>query len=314
MKNFALTGVAGYIAPRHLKAIKDTGNNLIAAVDPHDSVGILDRYFPDASFFTEIERFDRYLEKLKRYNPENKIDYMSICTPNYLHDSHIRLALRLGADAICEKPIVIKPSSFEMLYALEEETGQKINTILQLRVHPSLVALRETIQKSDKSRKKDIVLTYITARGAWYKYSWKHDKSRSGGVATNIGIHFFDMLVWFFGNVQNNEVYMREKDRMSGYIELENANVRWFLSINRNDLPEQSVKENKMTYRSITVDDVEVEFTEGFTDLHTVVYQKTLMGAGFGLDDAKPSIELVNDINHLELNQNLRYIHPFLIK
>lgn len=314
MKKFAITGVAGYIAPRHLKAIKDTGNDLIAAVDPHDSVGILDRYFNDVSFFTEIERFDRHLEKLRRYSQDQKADYISICSPNHLHDAHIRLAMRLDANAICEKPLVLKPSNLDALHELELETGKKIYNILQLRVHPSLIELKKKFENEKSDKKHDIVLTYITSRGLWYKYSWKGNTEKSGGVSTNIGIHFFDMLMWMFGKPQNSEVHLKEWNKMSGYIELENANVRWFLSIDENDLPLSAKEEGNTTFRSITYDNNEIEFTKGFTDLHTVVYDNILKGKGFGINDARPSIELVYNINHDDIKENSDFIHPFLQK
>jgi UDP-N-acetyl-2-amino-2-deoxyglucuronate dehydrogenase len=312
MKKFALTGTAGYIAPRHLKAIKDTGNQLVAAVDPHDSVGILDRYFNDVSFFTEIERFDRHLEKLRRYSPEQKIDYLSICSPNHLHDAHIRLALRLDADAICEKPLVLKPSNLDALHELERETGRKIFNILQLRVHSSLVELKEKIKNTPKDTKYDVKLTYITSRGLWYKYSWKGDEERSGGVSTNIGIHFFDLLMWLFGKPQKSEVHLKEWNKMAGYVELENANVRWYLSIDKNDLPLESKEQNNTTYRSITYDGNEIEFTKGFTDLHTVVYDNIMRGKGFGIEDARPSIELVYKINHSDIIRNSDFRHDLI--
>ncbi len=311
MKNFAISGVGGYIAPRHLQAIKDTGNRLVAAVDIHDSVGILDRYFPDASFFTEIERFDRHLEKLRKHYPEDKIDFLSICTPNHLHDAHIRLALRLHADAICEKPLVIKPWNLDALEELEEETGRKVYNILQLRVHPALIAIRDKFKKTNK--KHDVVLTYITSRGPWYKYSWKGDINKSGGIATNIGIHFFDFLIWVFGPVLNSEVHLYADDKMAGFIELQNANVRWFLSTDRFDLPQEALDSKQTTYRLITVDGEEVEFTKGFTDLHTVVYQEILDGKGFGISDARPSIELVYKIRNSSLENKFDYLHPFLL-
>jgi len=311
MKNFAITGVAGYIAPRHLQAIKDTGNRLVAAVDTHDSVGILDRYFPEASFFTEIERFDRHLEKLRKHYPEDKIDYLSICSPNHLHDAHIRLALRLHADAICEKPLVIKPWNLDALEELEEETGRKVYNILQLRVHPALISIKKKFAKT--VRKHDVVLTYITSRGPWYKYSWKGDINKSGGIATNIGIHFFDFLMWVFGKVHESEVHLYADDKMAGYIELENANVRWFLSTDRLDLPQEAIEQNQSTYRSITVDGEEVEFTKGFTDLHTIVYKEILNGKGFGIADARPSIELVYKIRNSSIENKFDFLHPFLL-
>ena len=301
MKRFALIGVAGFIAPRHLKAIKETGNILVAALDKCDSVGILDQYFPDADFFTEFERFDRHIDKLRRQG--EKVDYVSICSPNYLHDAHIRFALRNDADAICEKPLVLNPWNLDALKKIEEETGRRVNNILQLRVHPSIIALKEKIEKEypSKTHKYNIDLTYITSRGKWYFISWKGDIQKSGGVATNIGIHFFDMLIWMFGKVQHVEVHYSEPlKKMAGYIELEKANVRWFLSVDASDLPEKALKEGKRTYRSITIDGEEVEFSGGFTDLHTVVYEKILSGTGFGIEDARPSIELVYQIRNLK--------------
>jgi len=313
MKNFGITGVAGYIAPRHLQAIKDTGNMLIAAMDPHDSVGILDRYFPNASFFTEFERFDRHLEKLRRTCSKEKIDYLTICSPNHLHDAHIRLALRLGANAICEKPLVLNPWNLDALQELEKDSEGKVYTILQLRVHPSLIELKNKLQL-EKQKKHDVLLTYITSRGPWYKYSWKGEHHKSGGIATNIGIHFFDLLMWYFGGMERVEVHYSSEDKMSGFIELEKANVKWFLSIDRNDLPEEVVKNGKTTFRSIKVDDKEVEFTEGFTDLHTKVYSETLEGRGFGIETARPSVELVHKIRDENITLNPTVIHPFAMK
>lgn len=310
MKNFAITGVAGYIAPRHLKAIQDTNNNLVAATDPHDSVGILDRYFPDASFFTEFERFDRHLEMLRHNNSDKKVDYLTICSPNHLHDAHIRLALRIGADAICEKPLVLNPWNLDALEELEKETNKNIYTILQLRVHPSLVAIKEKISKANK--RHQVILTYITSRGMWYNYSWKGILEKSGGVSTNIGIHFFDLLIWYFGKQKNNEVHLSQPEKMSGYLELENADVVWFLSIDRNDLPEELRNNCKMTYRSISIDGEEVEFTEGFTDLHTKVYENILAGNGFGIKEARPSIETVYHIRKAEVKTPKNNRHPFL--
>lgn len=298
MKNFAITGVAGYIAPRHLKAIKDTGNNLVATVDPNDSVGIIDSYFPDAKFFSEFERFDRHLEKLRRLGDDRRVHYVSICSPNYLHDAHARFALRIGADAICEKPVVLNPWNIDALQELEEEYGQRIYTILQLRVHPSLLELKRKTEAEKSSKKHEIELTYITSRGAWYLVSWKGQSERSGGLATNIGIHFFDLLIWLYGSVEHSEVHHSSPRRACGFIELEHAVVRWFLSIDREDLPEDTVRLGHPTYRSITVDDDEIEFSGGFTDLHTVVYKNTLGGKGFSLDDARPSVALAHDIRN----------------
>ena len=313
MKNFGITGVAGYIAPRHLQAIKDTESRLIAAMDPHDSVGIIDRYFQDTSFFTEFERFDRHLEKLRRSNEGRSIDYLSICSPNNLHDAHIRLALRLGAHAICEKPLVLNPWNLDALQELENESYGNVYTILQLRVHPSLIEMKNKLQK-EKNRKHEVTLTYITSRGPWYKYSWKCDHQKSGGVATNIGIHFFDLLMRYFGKVENSELYLSTEDKMSGFVELENANVKWFLSIDRNDLPMEVVKNNKSTFRSIKVDDEELEFTEGFTDLHTKVYSETLAGRGFGIETARPSVELVYKIRNEKISMKRKDVHPFAAK
>ena len=314
MKNFALTGVAGYIAPRHLQAIKDTGNNLVAAMDPHDSVGILDRYFPGTSFFTEFERFDRHLEKLRRTKSEEKVDFLSICSPNNLHDAHIRLGLRIGADAICEKPLVLNPWNLDQLQEIEKETGKKVFTVLQLRVHPALIKIKEELEKNqDNSKKHDVLLTYITSRGPWYSYSWKGREDISGGVATNIGIHFFDMLMWLFGGVQKNLLFLKEKNKASGFIELQRANVRWYLSIDPKDLPKEATEKKKPTFRSITIDGKELEFTEGFTDLHTKVYEEILNGKGFGIETARPSIETAYDIRHLPVTNLKELYHPFQI-
>jgi UDP-N-acetyl-2-amino-2-deoxyglucuronate dehydrogenase len=296
MKNFALLGAAGYIAPRHLKAIKETGNTLIAALDKFDSVGIMDSYFPNADFFVEFERFDRHIEKLKRGGTH--LDYVSICTPNYLHDSHIRMALRRGADAICEKPIVLNPWNLEALKDIEKESGQKINTILQLRLHPSIIALKEKVDSKPVKQKYDIDLTYITSRGRWYDISWKGDESKSGGIATNIGVHFYDMLSWIFGEVQENIVHLRTKDKASGYLEFKNARVRWFLSIDENSLPKKVKEKGQRTYRSIKINGQEIEFSSGFTDLHNLSYEKVINGNGFGLNDSEQSIKIVHDIRN----------------
>ena len=309
MKNFALIGAAGYIAPRHLKAIKDTNNNLIAALDKFDSVGIMDSYFPKADFFVEFERFDRHLEKLKR--KQIHLDYVSICTPNYLHDSHIRMALRRGADAICEKPLVLNPWNVDALLDIEKESGQKINTILQLRLHQSIIDLKNKVALDNKQGKYDVDLTYITSRGSWYDISWKGDASKSGGIATNIGVHFYDMLSWVFGEVQENKVHLREKNKAAGYLEFKNARVRWYLSIDEHDLPKQVQLDNKRTYRSITIDKQEIEFSGGFTELHTQSYQKILKGEGYGLLEARQSIDIVHDIRNLSLT-NIGEKHPFL--
>lgn len=302
-KNFALTGAAGYIAPRHYKAIHETGNRLIAAVDPHDSVGILDQYFPDAAFFTEFERFDRHLERRRRGPEDERVHYVSICSPNHLHDAHIRLALRIGADAICEKPLVLNPWNLDALAELEAEYERSIYTILQLRVHPSLIALRDQLLATPNERRQ-VKLRYITSRGTWYRYSWKGNVSRAGGIATNIGIHFFDLLMWFFGGVRRIELEQSEETKMGGKLELERADVDWFLSIDRNDLPD-ATREHVPTYRSITVDGEEVEFSAGFRDLHTVVYERVLAGGGFTIDDARPSIELVHRLRSMTPGQSV---------
>ncbi len=294
MKNFALIGAAGYIAPRHLQAIKETGNNLVAALDKFDSVGIMDSYFPAADFFTEFERFDRHIDKLKRLG--QKIDYVSICSPNYLHDSHIRFALRHHADAICEKPLVLNPWNVEALEEIEKETGKKVFTILQLRLHPSIIQLKKEIESSPADQVFDVELTYITSRGKWYHHSWKGDEAKSGGIATNIGIHFFDMLLWVFGDVKSLKIDNTDPDKASGYLQLKQARVKWMLSINENDLPADVRAKGKRTFRSLKMSGKEVEFSDGFTDLHTKSYNEILAGRGFGLIDAKPSIELAHEI------------------
>ncbi len=293
MKNFALIGAAGFIAPRHLKAIKESGNNLVAAMDKFDSVGIIDSYFPNADFFTEFERFDRHIDKLKRQG--KAVDYVSICSPNYLHDSHIRFALRQGADAICEKPLVLNPWNVDALEEIERETGKKIYTILQLRLHPAIQKLRNMVLASpDKTFEVD--LTYVTSRGKWYFHSWKGEESKSGGIATNIGIHFFDMLLWIFGDLKKLKMNTRTADHASGTLELSRARINWFLSINEDHLPVLVKNEGKRTFRSLRMDGREIEFSDGFTDLHTTSYQEILSGNGFGLVEARPSIELVHKI------------------
>ncbi|HEY9004645.1 MAG TPA: Gfo/Idh/MocA family oxidoreductase [Ohtaekwangia sp.] len=300
MKNFALIGAAGFIAPRHMKAIKETGNNLVAALDKHDNVGILDSYFPNADFFTEFERFDRHLDKLKRKG--EKIDYISICSPNYLHDSHIRYALRYGADAICEKPLVLNPWNLDALSEIEKETGRKLYTILQLRLHPSIIALREKIQNGPKGKIYDVDLRYMTSRGNWYHTSWKGDISKSGGVATNIGIHFFDMLIWIFGGVKKNNVEQLTAETASGHLELERARVHWLLSIDYNQIPEDVRAKGKRTFRSLTTEGEQIEFSDGFTDLHTLSYEEILKGRGFGLNETRAAIELAYDIRNQKVN------------
>ncbi len=313
MKNFALIGAAGYVAPRHMNAIKETGNKLVAAFDPYDGVGIMDRYFPEAKFFVEFERFDRYLEKLK-YEKGLTLDYISITSPNYLHDSHIRVALRRGADAICEKPLVLNPWNIDALESVAKETGKKIYTILQLRLHPVIIALKEKIKNGPSDKVYDIDLTYITSRGNWYYTSWKGDISKSGGIATNIGIHFFDMLTWIFGDVKENIVHLHTHDRASGVLRLEKANVRWFLSINKETLPDEISQKGQTTFRSITIEGEEFEFSEGFTDLHTRSYEEILKGNGFQIGEARKSIEIVYNIRKqipLGLQGNF---HPFAQK
>ena len=296
MKNFALIGAGGYIAPRHMKAIKDTGNNLIAALDKHDSVGILDSYFPGAEFFVEFERFDRHIEKLRRLGTNT--DYVAVCSPNYLHDAHIRFGLRIGANVICEKPLVLNPWNIDGLTEIEKETGKKISTILQLRLHPAIMALREKIQKNSSGKKYEIDLRYITSRGHWYHISWKGDPQKSGGIATNIGIHFFDMLIWIFGDVKINEVHQHSAETASGKLELERANVNWFLSIDANTLPGEVKQAGKRTFRSLTIDGEAFEFSEGFTELHTRSYEEILNGNGFPVEEARKSIELVHAIRN----------------
>lgn len=295
-KKFALIGAAGYIAPRHMRAIKDTGNNLVAAYDKFDSVGIIDSYFPNASFFTEFELFDRYCSKLN--NTENKLDFVSICTPNYLHDAHMRYGMRLNADVICEKPLVLNPWNLDALKLVEQETGHRVYTILQLRLHKSIRDLKKRIENGPKDKIYDVDLTYITGRGYWYYTSWKGNINKSGGVATNIGIHFYDMLQWVFGPVKCNIVHISSHDRVAGYLELEQARVRYFLSINPDTLPENAVNGEKRTYRTIKIDNEEFEFSEGFTELHTESYREILSGGGFGIEDARESINIVYDIRN----------------
>ena len=294
MKRFALIGAAGYIAPRHMKAIKDTGNDLVAAFDPYDGVGIMDSNFPDADFFTEFERFDRHIDKLRRQG--NPIDYISICSPNYLHDAHIRFGLKSGCNVICEKPLVLNPWNVDSLQEIELETGKKIYTILQLRLHPSVIALREKVLHSPNDKIYDVDLKYITSRGKWYHHSWKGDISKSGGIATNIGVHFFDMLTWVFGDVQENVVTLHTHDTASGFLKLEKARVNWFLSIDCNQIPEEVKLEGKKTYRTLQLEGESIEFSDGFTELHTKSYQDILNGNGFGIDLAKKAIEIVHKI------------------
>lgn len=296
MKNFALIGAGGYIAPRHMKAIKDTGNNLIAALDKHDSVGILDSYFPSTDFFTEFERFDRHLEKLKRNG--KKTDFVSVCSPNYLHDAHIRFGLRIGADVICEKPIVLNPWNIDALEEIEKETGHNVYTILQLRLHPAIIALKEKIDASPAGTKHEVDLQYITSRGHWYHTSWKGDLQKSGGIATNIGVHFFDMLIWIFGDVKENKVFEHTKVTASGKLELEKASVNWMLSIDAETLPADIKTAGKRTYRTLTINNQSIEFSDGFTELHTQSYQDIINGKGFRLGDTRKAIKTVHDIRN----------------
>lgn len=309
--NFALIGAAGYIAPRHMKAIRDTGNRLTALLDPYDGIGVIDSYFPDADYFSEPERFDRHLDKMRRAG-ESKIDYVSICSPNYLHDAHIRMAMRNQADVICEKPLVLNPWNIDALAEIENETGKRINNILQLRLHESIRHLKEETEKRSNEF-FDVDLTYITSRGHWYQHSWKGDESKSGGVATNIGIHFFDMLTWIFGSVEQSIVHMHSDQKAAGFFRLKNANVRWFLSIDENDLPEE-IKGQKRTFRSIRVNGSEFEFSEGFTELHTDSYKQILAGNGFGLEDARCSIEMVYNIRNASIAPLTGEFHPILNK
>ncbi|MHC4131890.1 MAG: Gfo/Idh/MocA family oxidoreductase [Planctomycetota bacterium] len=311
MKRFALVGVGGYIAPRHLRAIKDTGNVLVAALDKSDSVGILDSYFPEANFFTEFERFDRHLEML-RHDRNEGVDYVSICSPNYLHDAHVRFALRIGADAICEKPLVLNPWNVTALMESEKESGKHIYTILQLRLHPSIAALKERVEQGPKDKVYDINLTYITSRGHWYLVSWKGELKKSGGIVTNIGIHFFDILLWIFGGVKENSVNIYEERKSAGVLQLERARIRWFLSLDSNDLPSEIAEGEKKTYRSITVDGKEIEFSGGFTDLHSESYRRILNGEGYRPNDVLPSIEVVSDIRNAVPVEIEGDVHPML--
>lgn len=309
MKNFGLIGAAGYIAPRHLKAMQETNSQLLCALDNFDSVGVMDQYFPEAHFFVEFERFDRHIEKLKRNG--QYLDYISICTPNYLHDAHIRMALRAGADAICEKPLVLNPWNIDALQEIEAQYGKRIHTILQLRLHPSIIQLKKDIAAKNAKTKHEVDLTYITSRGKWYDISWKGDAEKSGGVATNIGVHFFDMLSWIFGKVQHNETHLHEKHKAAGYLEFENARVRWFLSIDAQDLPQEIQAKQQRTFRSITVDGQELEFSQGFTDLHTVSYQEILKGNGFAIEEAKTSIAIIHTIRNQKIGASFAK-HPLV--
>lgn len=312
VKNFSLIGIAGYIAIRHLRAIKETGNHLVAALDRFDSVGFIDSYFPEADFFVEFERFDRHIDKLRRRG--RKIDYVSICSPNYLHDSHIRFALRSDADAICEKPLVLNPWNIDGLLDFEKQTGKKVYNVLQLRYHPSILELKKKIENAPEDTIHEIDLSYITSRGKWYHYSWKGDIEKSGGIATNIGVHFFDMLTWIFGDVKENIVQILEKDKAAGYLELDKARVRWYLSLDYDDIPGELKAKGQRTFRSIKVDNEELEFSGGFTDLHTTTYEEILKGNGFGLADAKSSIETVYTIRNSKPAGLKGDYHPILKK
>jgi UDP-N-acetyl-2-amino-2-deoxyglucuronate dehydrogenase len=313
MKRFALIGAAGYIAPRHLAAIRDTGNTLVAAFDPRDSVGVLDSYFPATDFFVEFERFDRHLDKLRRART-SAVDVVSICSPNYLHDAHIRFALRSHADAICEKPLVLNPENIDGLLEAEADSGRRVYTILQLRLHPAILALRERVQAAPSDKVFDIDLAYVTSRGKWYHYSWKGDEKRSGGVATNIGVHFYDMLGFVFGKVRGNTVHHRDGFRAGGLLEFDRARVRWFLSVDENDLPKEARAQGRRTYRSLTMDGTGFEFSDGFTDLHTRVYEHILGGNGFGLADSRAAIEIVSDIRSRAPVGRAGDFHPLLAR
>jgi len=309
---FALIGAAGYIAPRHLKAMRDVGGTLTAALDPNDSVGILDAYYPEADFFVEFERFDRHLEKLRRNDPDRAARYVSICSPNYLHDAHIRFALRVGADAICEKPVVLNPWNIDILRQIEEETGRKIHTILQLRLHPAIIDLRDLVRASPQDKMFDIELTYVASRGKWYHHSWKGDVKKSGGIATNIGIHFFDMLGFMFGNVERNVVHYRDESKAAGLLEFKQARVRWFLSVDFADIPRAARERGQPTYRSIMMNGQEIEFSDGFTELHTRAYEGILQGDGFGIEENRIAVETVAEIRIQHPKGKVGDYHPYL--
>lgn len=312
-RNFGLVGPGGYVAPKHLKAIRDTGNQLIAAIDPNDSVGVLDQFFPQARFFTEIERFDRHLEKLRRRGPEHQLHYLSICSPNYLHDAHIRLALRVGAHAICEKPLVINPWNLDQLAELESEHETRVWVVMQLRFHAALMELKERFTASPPTEKIDVVLTYVSHRGPWYQVSWKGSPGKSGGLAMNLGVHFFDVLLWLFGDVERSELHVDEASRMAGYLELEHARVRWFLASDASTLPAEMRADGRTAWRGFTLDGEEIEFSGGFHDLHTRVYEAALDGTGLGIEDARPAIELLYRIRTTEVTRpDQGEAHPFL--
>ena len=311
--NFAMLGASGYVAPRHMKAIYDLGHTLKAACDPYDGVGILDRHFPDCRFFTEVERFDRYLERCRREGPDSKIDYMSICSPNYLHDAHCRLALRSGIDAICEKPLVISPWNLDQLATLETESNQRIYTVLQLRLHKAVRALKAQIDAHPQKTKTQVELSYVTRRGQWYHQSWKGNPNKSGTLAMNIGIHFFDMLVWLFGDLESQKVYQRDEQRISGFMSLKNAEVKWRLSIAREDLPKASIEQGNHAFRALKMGDDSFDFSTGFDDLHTKVYTDILNGGGYGIEDARPAVEVVHEMRNLPLSPLDVDAHPFLL-
>lgn len=310
--NFALIGAAGYIAPRHLEAIKKTGHRLVAAVDRSDSVGVLDRYFPESDFFTEFERFDRHIEMLRRKGSDRRIDYVVIASPNYLHDAHIRFALRAQAHAICEKPLVLNPWNVDALREIEAESGRRVRSILQLRLHPAIRALKERIDAEGTSPRHSVDLTYVTPRGRWYMYSWKGDPEKSGGIAMNIGIHFFDMLSWIFGPVEDNIVHLHDPDRAAGFLLLGKAKVRWYLSLRGEDVPEETRRRGLNSHRSLTIDGESVDFCSGFTDLHTECYRDILAGGGFRMEDCLPSIQTVYDIRRARLEPGRGERPPFL--
>ena len=312
MKNFALIGAAGYIAPRHMQAIKATGNDLVAMLDPSDSVGIIDSHFPNADFFNEFERFDRHIDKMRRSNHNRQIDYVSICSPNYLHDSHMRFALRSDADAICEKPLVLNTWNIDGLQDIERDTGHRVNTILQLRLHPSIIALREKVRLGQHHTKYDVDLTYITSRGHWYLRSWKGNEKKSGGIATNIGVHFFDMLHFVFGSLQRNIVHCLLDTKAAGYLEYEHARVRWFLSVDVNNMPDPQREAGQRTYRSLAINGEEIEFSNGFTDLHTRSYEEILAGRGYGLEDNRTAIATITDIRNAAIAPLRGDYHPLL--
>jgi UDP-N-acetyl-2-amino-2-deoxyglucuronate dehydrogenase len=315
MRRFALVGAAGYIAPRHMKAVRDTGNLLVAAFDPNDSVGVIDGYFPEAQFFTEFERFDRYIDKLHRARNGSNIEYLSICSPNYLHDSHMRFGLRSGANVICEKPLVLNPWNIDGLKEIERDSGRRISTILQLRLHPAIIALREKVNANIHSHEKhDVDLTYITSRGNWYLQSWKGDDKKSGGIATNIGVHFFDMLHFIYGKLQDNIVHLNTPTKAAGYLEYEHARVRWFLSLDIDDVPATERALGKRTYRTLTSNGESIEFSDGFTDLHTRSYEEILAGRGFDLECNRVAVETVAQIRNAEIESQTASAHPFTLR